>query len=199
MQELLRKYECPPGKVLDFGFVTDAQLRQLYESAEALLFVSEYEGFGMPLLEAMRHGCPVICAPVTAIPEVVGDVAIFVDSDQPEAWAEAFLRELPLRREDLIKKGLARAGMFTWHNTREKWKLLLEEFGLHAADSAETTPAHASGREPRKPSPLLSQLVNGASSGISRKSELLYLLRNLPQVQAVRREAHDALRAYSKY
>jgi len=45
----------------------------IYRKAEALLFVSQYEGFGMPLLEAMQQGCPVICAPLAAIPEVVGE------------------------------------------------------------------------------------------------------------------------------
>jgi len=52
--------------------------------------VSQYEGFGMPLLEAMQQGCPVICAPLAAIPEVVGEAGIMVNSEEAEDWVRRF-------------------------------------------------------------------------------------------------------------
>lgn len=91
---------------------------------------------------------------------------------------------------------MARARRFTWHNTREKWKLLLEEFGLYRVESAEITMTCPLEMHHLETSTLLLQLINGMSSRMSRKRELLYLLRNLPWVQAVRREAHEALRNY---
>jgi hypothetical protein len=105
-------------------------LLTLYQHAEALLFVSQYEGFGMPLLEAMQQGCPVICAPLSAIPEMVGDAAILVDSEKPDDWAEAILTTLPHRRSELIEAGHKRATAFTWAKTRSGWAEVLDSAGI---------------------------------------------------------------------
>ncbi len=84
LDQLIAQTAVPAGQVHDLGYVTDAQMVSLYSHAEALLFTSAYEGFGMPILEAMRLGCPVVCAPVTAIPETAGDAALYVDSEDPQ-------------------------------------------------------------------------------------------------------------------
>jgi len=113
------------------GYVSDARLHALYRRAEALLFPSSYEGCGMPLLEAMRAGCPVICAPRAAIPEVVGEAALMVQpDDSPQAWASAALDVLPARRQALIEAGRAHAHDHTWQAARVAWRSLLLQTGL---------------------------------------------------------------------
>src|SRR5260370_6685734 len=84
----------------------------------------------MPPLEAMRTGCPVICARQASLPEIVGDAAILVDSDQPEDWARAFLEELPPRHSDLIEKGFQQAQRFRWEDKRAEWLNLLHIYGF---------------------------------------------------------------------
>src|SRR5208282_4076800 len=101
-----------------------------YRRAEALLFVSEYEGFGMPLVEAMVNHCPVICAPLTAIPEVAGNAALYVNSEDPWAWASAFLEQLPALRSRLIEKGRRQAQNLTWDKMRDGWRAHLMSVGL---------------------------------------------------------------------
>jgi glycosyltransferase involved in cell wall biosynthesis len=112
----------PPDRLIDLGYVDDGDVATLYRDAEALLFTSDYEGFGMPVLEAMRAGCPVLAAPLTAIPEIAGDAALMVKDDaNPAAWADAFLNRLPAQREALIARGRARAAIFMWERTRARW------------------------------------------------------------------------------
>jgi glycosyltransferase involved in cell wall biosynthesis len=93
----------------------DRRLKALYERAVALVSTSRYEGFGIPPLEAMESGCPVICCPVSSLPEVVGDAALFFDPDQPDELAARIEELLDSRslREDLIAGGRARAACFS--------------------------------------------------------------------------------------
>lgn len=89
------------GRVRHLGYRPAADIAALYHSATALVFPSLFEGFGMPLLEAMRHGCPVVCGTHTALPEIAGDAALFTDVTQPEALAEAIttiVRDAGLRQ-----------------------------------------------------------------------------------------------------
>lgn len=130
IQELAKKYAAPPQNVIDLGYVSDGQVRSLYKHAEAMLFVSQYEGFGMPLLEAMKYGCPVICAPLGAIPEVAGNAAIYVKSDNPRAWVSALTKKLPVKRKDIIELGFKNAKRFSWQHTRTGWLDVLREVGL---------------------------------------------------------------------
>lgn len=113
----------PPTRLIDLGYVDNRAVATLYRDAEAMLFTSAYEGFGMPILEAMRAGCPVLAAPLTAIPEIVGDAALMVEEDaNPAAWADAFLNRLPAQRQALIARGHAHAARFTWERTRLRWR-----------------------------------------------------------------------------
>ncbi len=130
LKALITRLDCPPERIHDLGYVNDAQLITLYQKAEALLFVSQYEGFGMPLLEAMQQGCPVICASVSAIPEVAGDAAIMVNSNEAADWAEAILTTLPAKRAQLIDAGRKRAAAFTWSRTHEGWTEVLVRAGI---------------------------------------------------------------------
>jgi len=101
----------PPPDAVFAGPCDDAALRALYEGAEALLFPSRTEGFGLPPVEAMLCGCPVIAAPCGAVPEVCADAARYADPDDPAAWRAA-LAALP--RDALVAAGHARAARYTW-------------------------------------------------------------------------------------
>ncbi|HEY7509307.1 MAG TPA: glycosyltransferase family 1 protein [Vicinamibacteria bacterium] len=98
------------------GQVPRADLPALYAGAAAFVFPSYYEGFGLPLLEAMACGTPVVTSNRAAMPEVVGDAAVQVDPDRHREFAEAVLAVLAdrHRHEDLRARGLRRAAHFTW-------------------------------------------------------------------------------------
>jgi glycosyltransferase involved in cell wall biosynthesis len=93
----------------------DEELRLAYSGAEALVFTSRYEGFGLPVAEAMACGCPVITTPVASLPEVAGDAALYVDPDDAASLQQAFaaVRE-PERRRAMIAAGSTRAVSTTW-------------------------------------------------------------------------------------
>ena len=98
------------------GPVSEERLRELYARAGLLLFPSRYEGFGLPVLEAMRHGTPVVTSTTSSLPEVAGDAAVLVDPEDVETMA-ATTRDLLLdltRREDLSRRGVLRARAFRW-------------------------------------------------------------------------------------
>jgi O-antigen biosynthesis alpha-1,2-mannosyltransferase len=101
------------------GRVPESRLPSLYRGAEALIFPSLYEGFGLPLLEAMASGTPAVTSNTTALPEVAGDAALLVDPTSVEQIAAAMRRivgDNSLRRE-LREKGLTRAAQFSWKST----------------------------------------------------------------------------------
>ncbi len=103
------------------GGVDDADLDALYRRASALVYPSRHEGFGMPVLEAMAHRCPVISSTATAIPEVAGDAALLVDPDDPAGLAEAIDAVLDdaETRGRLVDAGRRRAGEFSWDASAE--------------------------------------------------------------------------------
>lgn len=98
------------------GRVTDAELRALYENALCLVFPSRYEGFGIPPLEAMWCGCPVLAARAGAVPEVCGEAALFFDAEGAATPAAALSRLLdePGLADALREAGRARAGLYSW-------------------------------------------------------------------------------------
>jgi glycosyltransferase involved in cell wall biosynthesis len=104
------------------GHVSDDELVALYQGATCFLFPSRYEGFGLPALEAMACGAPVVASSATSIPEVVGDAGILVDPDDYEAWAQTLAEVLsePATRADLSARGRERASGFTWEACAEQ-------------------------------------------------------------------------------
>jgi glycosyltransferase involved in cell wall biosynthesis len=103
-------------RVIFPGFVSEEDLAAVYSLARALAFPSLYEGFGLPVLEAMACGTPVVCANASSLPEVAGDAAVLVDPLDVDGLAEALERVLDddVLRQELIRRGHERAARFTW-------------------------------------------------------------------------------------
>jgi alpha-1,3-rhamnosyl/mannosyltransferase len=101
------------------GWVDDATLEGLYRLATCLAFPSLAEGFGLPVLEAMRRGVPVACSNATSLPEVAGEAALYFDPTDTVAIATALERILEDAglRERLATAGVAQAGKFSWEAT----------------------------------------------------------------------------------
>lgn len=118
--ELARELELTPAaaRIIRPGYVSDEQLRALYAGADGFLFPSLYEGFGLPILEAMACGCPVVTSNLSSMPEVAGDAALLVDPASEDELAQAMLAlagDTALRAR-LVQAGQARAGArgFSW-------------------------------------------------------------------------------------
>jgi glycosyltransferase involved in cell wall biosynthesis len=98
------------------GYLADSEVLSLYEEADVFVYPSLYEGFGLPVLEAMACGCPVIASNVSSLPEVVGEAGLLVDPYDVKALAQAMLTVLEddeLKRE-MSRKGIAQAQKFSW-------------------------------------------------------------------------------------
>ena len=108
-----------PDAVICLGSITDAQLLTLYRAAAALVYPSRYEGFGLPVLEAMACGTPVIASRAASIPEVVGDAGTLLDPDDEAGWAEEIARVVgdEFHSARMRKAGLTRVKEFTWMRT----------------------------------------------------------------------------------
>jgi glycosyltransferase involved in cell wall biosynthesis len=104
------------------GYVSDEDLPALYGGAVALVYPSRYEGFGLPLLEAMACGAPVIATNTASIPEVAGDAARLVGPEDAAALAQALndLAHDDGARAELVRRGLDRVGRFSWESTAQK-------------------------------------------------------------------------------
>ncbi len=109
-----------PG-IIWTGTINDGQLRALYENALAFVFPSIYEGFGIPPLEAMTCGCPVVASNVSSIPEVCGEAALYFDPFERHSLITALqtIAKQSDLRSDLIKKGYARQLLYSWNYSAE--------------------------------------------------------------------------------
>jgi alpha-1,3-rhamnosyl/mannosyltransferase len=106
---------APPADWFYLGFQPDEVLGYLYAKAIALIFPSKFEGFGLPILEAMSLGCPVVCSPVASIPEIAADAALYADLNVNEYLTAMKKIATDNRlRSELIEKSIARARLFSW-------------------------------------------------------------------------------------
>lgn len=113
--------------VIPTGYIPDEHLKALYENALGLIFPSTYEGFGLPILEAMRCGCPVLCSDAASMPEVAGDAALYFDPHPPRQIAEIIRHFLAIPQTDkwLNAAGQQQANQFKWSVTaRQSMEIL---------------------------------------------------------------------------
>ena len=106
----------PAPNVHTVGFVGDDDLAALFRGALCFAFPSRTEGFGLPLLEAMVHGAPIVSSDCASMPEVCGEAALYAPADAPQVWLEQITRLAAdnALREDLRRKGFARYPRFSW-------------------------------------------------------------------------------------
>jgi glycosyltransferase involved in cell wall biosynthesis len=117
------KHDHADDRLIFLGYLPDEDLACLYSDALALVFPSLYEGFGLPILEAMACGCPVICSRTSSIPEVAADAAIHLENPRDSKALASLLRGLadsPALRSELSQKGQRQASRFSWEATARK-------------------------------------------------------------------------------
>jgi len=117
------------NKVIYTGYVSEIELALIYNKASVFVFPSFYEGFGLPPLEAMACGCPVIVSDSASLPEVCGDSALYVNPKEPESIANSIMKiiEDTELRNQLVRKGIERAKNFRWENTAKEILKIFEE------------------------------------------------------------------------
>jgi glycosyltransferase involved in cell wall biosynthesis len=153
-KELAEPVRC--GLVVRLGYVTDAELAWLYANCFAFAFPSLFEGFGLPVVEAMSLGAPVVVSNVTSLPEIVGDAGLQVDPWHEDALFAALRRITrgEVDRAELRQRSLARSRDFSWRSAAEQ---VLEVY--RALGSVE----HGSWRHPAPDTTLLSRRVQPES------------------------------------
>ena len=107
------------GRAQRLGYVPDAELTRLYAGTQALVFPSWHEGFGLPVLEAMSQGAPVICSGTSSLPEVGGEAAVYIDPASAESICQAMLalEADPGQRARMVEAGRRQAARFGWEKT----------------------------------------------------------------------------------
>jgi glycosyltransferase involved in cell wall biosynthesis len=124
------------NRVVFTGYVTEEELVWLYNDATVFVYPSLYEGFGLPILEAMACGAPVITSKITSMPEVAGDAALLVNPSSEEEIAAAIIRIVKDTNfaKTMSEKGLKRSGMFSWAKTAEE-TLIVYEITLRSSNA----------------------------------------------------------------
>lgn len=117
--------------VFQLGYVADEKLKKLMAAAYALVYPSYWEGFGLPILEAMQSGTPVICSNTSALPEITGSAAVYCSPEDAEAFGQAMglLYKDEDHRATLIKAGLERAVAFNWEHSAQLLKEVFTRIG----------------------------------------------------------------------
>ncbi|MBI1821794.1 MAG: glycosyltransferase family 4 protein [Nitrospirae bacterium] len=115
------------------GYISNDELRILYSHASCFVFPSIYEGFGMPPLEAMACGTPVICSNVSSLPEVVGEAAITLDPFDVDGFSDSIEKIINNKnlRKEMIEKGYQRVKQFSWEETARKTLRVYEDLFLN--------------------------------------------------------------------
>jgi glycosyltransferase involved in cell wall biosynthesis len=113
-------------RVVLAGFVTEQELDILLRMARAFVYPSLYEGFGIPILEAMKVGTPVVTSNATAMPEVAGGAAVLIDPNRVDDMKDGISRVITdeTLREDLVARGLKRSAEYSWKRTRDEYMAL---------------------------------------------------------------------------
>lgn len=116
---LAREAGLPGDALVSLGWIEEEDKPALYSGATVFLYPSVYEGFGLPPLEAMACGTPVICSNASSLPEIAGDAAITLNPHDAGGWAAAIrmVATEPARREEMRSRGIAQAAHFSWERT----------------------------------------------------------------------------------
>lgn len=128
-EELNGLPESVTRRVRHLGFVSDDELNVLYNGAQCMVYPSSYEGFGIPVVEAMRAGCPVVCTDCKAVLEVGKDALTVVPVADPGLMANAISKTASSERPSLIQKGLSVAGTYSWEATHRQTLSIYRSFG----------------------------------------------------------------------
>jgi len=128
-KSIYEKIKKSNQKVMHIGYVDDEDLSNLFSHSLCSIYLSLYEGFGLPVLESMQCGCPVIASNTTSIPEVGGDAAILIDPKDSKALKQSILKlyQNESLREELKQKGLKRAELFSWEKCANEMLDFMEE------------------------------------------------------------------------
>ena len=130
-------YEAPrkfgvERKVKFLDYVPDEDLPALYQKAKCFVFVSLYEGFGLPVLEALNYGCPVVTSNTSSLPEVVGEAGILVDPNDSQDIIQGLEKVLTIGSDErmvLIEKGKTQASKFSWEKCAKETLNVLKQVG----------------------------------------------------------------------
>jgi glycosyltransferase involved in cell wall biosynthesis len=187
LEEVVRHFHLQE-QVRYLGYVSAEELPSLYAGATMLVFPSLYEGFGLPLLEAMELGCPVAAANLTSIPEVVGDAALLFDPRNPDAIADACYQLLVSEglRQTLIARGRERVGRFSWEKAANE---TLQVFKWARSQRPALPPAS------RTSPPRRSRIEGVYPDGWTTRRVRLYL-PYLPEMKAIKIEGISACLSY---
>ncbi|WP_455145982.1 glycosyltransferase family 4 protein [Brachyspira pilosicoli] len=122
LEEFNTKIEAYKSKILITGYIDDEDLPYIYKYSQWFIYTSEYEGFGLPPLEAMSLGCPVITSNNSSLPEVVGDAGIMIDWNSDEQHIEAYEKYYfdEEYRKEMSKKALEHSKIFSWEKSVDK-------------------------------------------------------------------------------
>lgn len=121
LDDVISSYEKYRNRIINIGFVEENDLAALYANAAFFVYPSLYEGFGLPVLEAMKCGVPVICGNNSSLPEVAGDAALYISGSDEDETAEVMSRLFKDKslQNSLAQKGLERSSGFSWKRTGE--------------------------------------------------------------------------------
>ncbi|MDO8513420.1 MAG: glycosyltransferase family 1 protein [bacterium] len=115
--------------IIELGYLSEDQVPIYMSNAELFAFPTSFEGFGMPIIQAMACGCPVLASNNTCIPEITGNAAILINPDNPQGIADGMTEILTEKKtqNDLIEKGLKQAEKFSWENSAQKTLEVIEK------------------------------------------------------------------------
>jgi glycosyltransferase involved in cell wall biosynthesis len=122
-EKIFAEIERSPWKdhIHHLNYLSDEEVALFYSKADVFVYPSHYEGFGLPVLEAMTLGAPVVTSHTSSLPEVAGDAALLIDPNDASHLAEAMLRVISdsQLRQELIEKGKNRSKLFSWEKTAQ--------------------------------------------------------------------------------
>jgi predicted lipopolysaccharide heptosyltransferase III len=146
-------------RVICPGRVSGMELRLLYSHADLFVFPSLYEGFGMPVLEAMACGAPVVTSDRSSLPEVAGDAALLVNPDDPTQLGRAMVRVLDDRalRDTLISKGFERTTLFSWEESARQVMRVYRQLCPPLCSSGSCSSGDATAAGPHRDAPRMPQ------------------------------------------